>query len=79
MIQRALAGNIKIEEEVVLHRLGTKKQGRMDHQAIELPILNLALVEVHQELANTRRTAKDMDYNSKKTRKGAELSLKQWQ
>ena len=73
MVQRALAGDI--ENNKALNRIGKKRQGKTRHLAIELPVLNMALGEVHQELKRTRTAAKDMVYHSKKTRKGADLAV----
>ena len=76
MIQRALAGDIEAKEEAVLNKIGRKSKGKMSHLAIELPILNMVLVEVHKDLAKVRIAAKDMAYKRKKAKKGAKEVVK---
>ena len=60
MIQCGLAGTAEHEDERALdkiERMQNVDEGRID---IELPPLNMALVEVHQELATVKNGAKDM-------------------
>ena len=76
IIQRALTGDIEAEE-VALNKIGRKRKGKTSHLAIELSVLNMALVEVHQELASVHIGPKDMAYKCKRARKGAKEVVKQ--
>ena len=71
MIQRAIASIIEAESKSTLNKIGRKRQAKRGHLAIELPVLNMALVEVHEILAKVRLGAKDMAFKSKRARKVA--------
>ena len=60
MIQRALASTTKREDERALGKIRRLRNANEGRIGIELPPLNAALVEVHQELATVRNGAKDM-------------------
>ena len=51
MIQRAR--DIEEEEHATLQKIGKKRHMKTNNLRIELPALNMALVEVYQELAKT--------------------------
>ena len=60
---------------MALNNIDQKRNGKISHMAIQLPVINMALVEAHQELAKVCRAAKDMTYKSKKARKGVEEAV----
>ena len=65
MILRAISGLIEPKEENALSKIGRKWYAVRGHMEIELPALNMALVKVHQELAQVRLKAKDIAYKNK--------------
>ena len=65
MIQQAIVGLTEAEEEVTLRKIGCKPPANRGNMAIKLPALNMALVEVHQELARVCLGVKDMAYKNK--------------
>ena len=78
MIQRVMVGDIEEEEHATLQKIGKKRHMKTNNLRIELPALNMALVEVYQEFAKPTRAVKDMVYNNKKAWNGAELAIQQW-
>ena len=60
MIQGALAGTAEREEERALDKIRRMRNAYNGRIGIQLPPLNVALVEVYQELATVRNGAKDM-------------------
>ena len=60
MIQCALAGTAEREDECALDKIGRMRNADEGRIGIELPSLNVALVEVHRELATVRNDAKHM-------------------
>ena len=58
MIQHAITGLIKPEEENTFSKINRKRHTDGGHMTIELPSLNMALVEVHQEMAQVRLGAR---------------------
>ena len=60
MSQRVLAGTAEREDERTLDKIGRMRNADEGRIGIELPPLNAALVEVHQELATVGNCAKDM-------------------
>ena len=68
MFQHEIAGLIEPEEEETISKIGQKWHADGGHMAIKLPALNMALVEVHQELAWVRLGAKEMAYRNKQAR-----------
>ena len=60
MIQRALAGKVKEDEDRALMKISRKKHHKSSHLLIQLPKLNTALVEAFEDLNHTTRKAKQM-------------------
>ena len=50
MIQKAMPGDLEPEEERELQRIGRQREAKNKGTAIQMPSLNTALVEAHQEL-----------------------------
>ena len=69
MIQRALAGELEVEEDRALQKIERKKHHKSNNLLIHLPILNTTLVEAFRELDHTTCTAKKMTRCSKMARK----------
>ena len=69
MIQRALVGTTERVDECNLDKIGRMRNADEGRIGIELPPLNAALVEVHQELATIRNGAKDMVTKNKRLKK----------
>ena len=69
MIQRALAGTAEWTEGCALDKIGRMRNADEGRIGIELPPLNAALVEVHQELVTVRHNAKDMVTKNKHLKK----------
>ena len=65
MVQRALDGELESNKEAVLQKIGCKRNKRSSHLLIEQLDLNMALIEVYQELAKMTRVAKDMASSNK--------------
>ena len=77
-IKRALAWTTDREEEHALTKIGQIRTADEGHIGIEVPILNMTLVESHPELATVRNGAKDMvmkNKHLKKTEKYAQNQL----
>ena len=60
MIQKAMLGIIEPEEERELQRIDRQLDARNKGQAIQMPPLPMALVELYREFARTNRAMKDM-------------------
>ena len=60
MIERALTRTVESKEEGPLTRVGRKRNTGVRRVGIKLPLLNMALVEVHRQLAKVMVGAKDM-------------------
>ena len=71
MVQRALDGELESNKEAVLQKIGCKRNKRSSHLLIEQLDLNMALIEVYQELAKMTRVAKDMASSNKQAHKQA--------
>ena len=69
MIQRALAGELKSDEEPALQKIGRKRQNKSNRLLIKFPELNTSMVEAFQELDKTTRATKDMALNNKHAQK----------
>ena len=69
MFQHEIAGLIEPEEEETISKIGQKWHADGGHMAIKLSALNMALVEVHQELSQVRHGAKDMACKNRHARK----------
>ena len=77
MIEQALARMVEREEERALSkidRMWNADEGRM---GIELPPLNIALVEVHKELATVQNNVKDMICKNKMAKKAEKYANQQ--
>ena len=73
MIQRAIASIIEAESKSTLNKIGRKRQAKRGHLAIELPVLNMDLVEVHEIVA------KNMAYKNKRAKKVVAQTAQQLQ
>ena len=69
IIQCALAGTAEREDEHTLYKIGRLRNADEGRINIELPPLNAALVEVHQEFATVQNDAKDMLTKNKRLKK----------
>ena len=78
MIQKAMLGDLELEEERELQRIGWQRDVKNRGTTIQIPPLNTSLVEVHQELARTTRAAKDMVEVCKKAIKASNLMHIEW-
>ena len=78
MIQRALAGTAEREDERALDKIGQMRNADEGRIGIELPPVNAALLEVHQELATVRNGAKDMVTKNKRLKKQEKYAQGQW-
>ena len=65
MIECALTQMAESEDEEPLARVGRKRKAGVRRIGIKLPLLNMALVEVHRELAKVTLGARDMEIINK--------------
>ena len=65
MIEHALTHTTESEDDRPLAKVGRKRNARVCRVGIELPPLNVALVEVHRELAKVSIGTKDMATKNK--------------
>ena len=79
MIQRALMGEIEPHEDRALQKIGRKKQVQNASLLMELPDLNMALVEAYRNLHHTTRAAKDMARRIKTAHQQAKRATDLWQ
>ena len=79
MIQRALMGELKPQEDRALQKVGRKKQAQNAPLLMELPDLNAALVEAYQNLDHTTRVAKEMARRIKMAQQQTKWASKLWQ
>ena len=66
-------GDIEPEDQQALYRIRRQREAKNKGRAFQMPPLHRALVNVHEQLANTIRVAKDMAQVSKRTMKVADL------
>ena len=67
MIQHAVMGELKPQEDRALQKIGRKKQAKNIALLMELPDLNAALIETYRNLDHTTWAAKEMALHIKKT------------
>ena len=60
MIQKTLRGIVEPREQREINRIGRQRNAKNKGEAIQMPPLHEALVEVHKEYAKASRAAKDM-------------------
>ena len=77
MIEWALAGIIKREEDHTWSKIGRMRYADQGRMGIELPPLNIALAEVHRELATMQNGAKDMVLKNKSAKKAEKYAKEQ--
>ena len=67
MIQHAVMGELKPQEDRALQKIGRKKQAKKVSLLMELLDLNVALIEAYCNLDHTARAAREMDRRIKTT------------
>ena len=77
MIERALARMVEQEEERALSKIDRMRNADEGHMGIKLPPLNIALVEVHKELATVQNNVKDMICKNKMAKKAEKYAKQQ--
>ena len=60
MIQKTLRGVVELQDQQEIDRIGRQRNAKNKGEAIQMPPLHEALVEVHKEYAKASRAAKDM-------------------
>ena len=60
MIQKSLSGAVEPEEQQEVERIGRQRNAKNKGEAIQMPPLHEALVEVHREYERASKAAKDM-------------------
>ena len=60
MIQKSLSGVVEPEEQQEVDRIGRKRSAKNKGEAIHMPQLHEALVEVHREYEKASQATKDM-------------------
>ena len=60
MIQKSLCGAVEPNEQAEVDRIGRQRNAKNKGEAIQIPPLHEALVEVHREYEKASRAAKDM-------------------
>ena len=73
MIQKSLSGAVKPEEEAEVDRIGLQRNAKNRGEAIQMPSLHEALVEVHREYEKASRAARDMAEMYKKATTAADV------
>ena len=73
MIQNSLIGAVELEEQAEVDRIGRQRNAKNKGEAIQIPHLHEALVEVHREYEKASRAARDMAKQFKKTAAAAEV------
>ena len=77
MIQKTLRGTVDPQDQQEIDRIGRQRNAKNKGEAIQMPPLHEALVEVHKEYAKASRAAKDMADMYKKATATAEILNKQ--
>ena len=62
MIQKSLNGAVEPEEQAKVDRIDRQHNAKNRGEAIQMPPLHEALVEVHREYEKAGRSARDMAY-----------------
>ena len=60
MIQKSLSGVLEPEEQAEVDKIGRKRHAKSRGEAIQMPPLHEALVEVHREYERASKAARDM-------------------
>ena len=79
MVQHALMGELKPQEDRVSQKIGRKKHTKSPPLLMEIPDLNTALVEAYRDLNRTSHVAKQMAQCSKTVQKQAQRATMLWQ
>ena len=77
MIQCSLIGELEPQEDRALQKIGRKKQAKNAPLLMELPDLNVALIEAYRNLEHTTRAAKEMARHIKTAQKQVERATEQ--
>ena len=73
MIQKSLSGAVEPEEQAEVDRIGQQWNAKNKGEAIQMPPLHEALVEVHREYEKASRAARDMAERYKKATTAADV------
>ena len=73
MIQKTLRGIVEPREQREINRIGRQRNAKNKGEAIQMPPLHEALVEVHKEYAKASWAAKDMVDMYKKATGAADM------
>ena len=77
MIQKTLRGDVEPQDQQEIDRIGWQRNAKNKGEAIQMPPLHEALVEVHKEYAKASWATKDMAEMYKTATAAAELLNKQ--
>ena len=78
MIQKSLRGVLEPQEKAEVEKIGRKRNAQNRGEAIEMPPLHEALVEIHKEYEKARKTASDMADRYKSMTASAEVLKQQF-
>ena len=78
MIQKSLRGALEPQEKAEVEKIGRKRNAQNRGEAIEMPPLHEALVEIHKEYEKARKTASDMADRYKSMTASAEVLKQQF-
>ena len=73
MIQKTLRGTVDPQDQQEIDRIGRQRNAKNKGEAIQMPSLHEALVEVHKKYAKASRAAKDMADMYKKATTAGEI------
>ena len=73
IVQKTLRGIVDPQDQQEIDRIGRQRNAKNKSEAIQMPPLHEALVEVHKEYAKASRAAKDMADMYKKATTAAEI------
>ena len=78
MIQKSLRGVLEPQEKAEVEKIGRKRNAQSRGEAIEMPPLHEALVEIHREYEKARKAANDMAERYKNISASAEVLKRQF-
>ena len=78
MIQKSLRGALEPQEKAEVEKIGRKRNAQNRGEAIEMPPLHEALVEIHREYEKARKAASDMAERYKSVSASAEVLKRQF-
>ena len=78
MIQKSLRGVLEPQEKAEVEKIGRKRNAQNRGEAIEMPPLHEALVEIHREYEKARKAANDMAERYKNISASAEVLKRQF-